>query len=392
MILSVAAGLAYHQLLHRGSKLLAALSGVSVAIVLMFTQLGFQGALYDSAVNAARRFRGEIIMTAGDFETMAFNPPWMPIDFLYAARGVEGVNSAAPFYESAIQVINPTTGHALTCWIYAFSPAMPVFSDPEINSQLDVLRISERALIDLRSRNELGTIAARVPGEKRVDLILPIPAVSVQPVVKVEGVFNLGPTITVDGALITSDLNFYRFLAIPLDRVTLGVVELLPGYDPLAVKLRIQRLLGDRARVFLKDEFIKNEQSYYARATPIGFIFGAGLGVGVVVGIVFISQVLHTMVNDNMREYATLRAIGYGQRFLVIVVTIVAVAISVIAYIPSVVISFFIYRFAGGATRLPMHLTVGYLTEVFVVVITMALVATVLSTNKLKQVDPVDLF
>jgi putative ABC transport system permease protein len=269
---------------------------------------------------------------------------------------------------------------------------MPIFSDPEINSQLDVLRISERALIDLRSRNELGTIAARVPREKRVDLILPIPAVSVQPVVKVEGVFNLGPTITVDGALITSDLNFYRFLAVPLDRVTLGVVELLPGYDPVGVKLKIQRLLGNHVRVFLKEEFIENEQSYYARATPIGFIFGAGLGVGVVVGIVFISQVLNTMVNDNMREYATLRAIGYGQRFLVIVVTIVAVAISVIAYIPSVVISFFIYRFAGGATRLPMHLTVGYLSEVLVVVITMALVATVLSANKLKRVDPVDLF
>ena len=57
-MLRIAVGLAYTQLTHRGSKLVGALMGVSVAIILMFTQLGFQGALYDSAVSMPRAFDG----------------------------------------------------------------------------------------------------------------------------------------------------------------------------------------------------------------------------------------------------------------------------------------------------------------------------------------------
>src|SRR5438067_9219643 len=82
----VAVRLAYQQLTHRGAKLIGALLGVTVAVVLMFTQLGFKGALYDSAVAVADAFDGEIILSSPDFQTMSFNPPWMPRDLLYEAR------------------------------------------------------------------------------------------------------------------------------------------------------------------------------------------------------------------------------------------------------------------------------------------------------------------
>src|SRR5258707_13544078 len=87
----VAVRLAYQQLSHRGSKLIGALLGVTVAVVLMFTQLGFKGALYDSAVAVAEAFDGEIILSSPDFQTMSFNPPWMPRDLLYEARTADGV-------------------------------------------------------------------------------------------------------------------------------------------------------------------------------------------------------------------------------------------------------------------------------------------------------------
>ena len=89
-----AARLAFRQLTHRGAKLLGALMGVMVAVVLIFTQLGFKGALYDSGVAVARVLDGDIILTSPDFKTMSFNPPWMPRGALYDAQSVDGVHSA----------------------------------------------------------------------------------------------------------------------------------------------------------------------------------------------------------------------------------------------------------------------------------------------------------
>ena len=388
----VSTRLAYHQLTHRGAKLIGSLLGVTVAVVLMFTQLGFKGALYDSAVAVAEAFNGPIIITSPEFQTMSFNPPWLPRDLLYEARAVEGVASASPLYMSTVQVVNPVDGNFLTTWLYAFAPDQPIFSLPDVNSHIPQIRLPQAALIDRRSRNELGHLASEVVQTGHLDLELPSSSSPVQFVFNMIGTFEIGPTINVDGNIITSDLNYFRYLRVPLDRVSLGVVRVADGFDPVAVKEALERRFGSRARVFLKKAFTVNETNFYARKTPIGFIFNAGLAVGIFVGIVFISQVLHSIINDNIREYATLRAIGYNQGFFIQLVAVVAVSIAVATYIPSILITLVIYKVAATATHLPLDLKLSYLVEVFVLVVTMGLVATFFSTKKLKKADPVDLF
>lgn len=391
-MLGVSVGLAYQQLAHRGAKLVGALLGVCVAIILMFTQLGFKGALYDSAVSTIRALDADIILTSHEFQTMAFTPPWMPIHVVHDALGVDGVASAAPFYASTVQLSYPQDGRPLNTWVFAFAPVLPVFLNRDINDQIAMISLPRNAIIDRLSRNQIGQIADAVQRSGRVDVVLPIPQSTILPVVKLEGVFQVGPTFNVDGNIITSDLNYYRLLSIPLDRVSLGIVRVAKGFDPENVKLALQRRFGREVRVFLKQEFIDNELDFYARETPIGVIFNLGLAVGVVVGIVFILQVLHGIVSDNMREYATLRAMGYKQSFFVILVGAIAVAIAVITYIPSVIICYFVFRAAASATKLPMEMKVSYMIEVFVLVVTMGLISTILSTKKLKQANPVDLF
>jgi putative ABC transport system permease protein len=388
----VAARLAYQQLTHRGAKLIGALMGVSVAIVLMFTQLGFKGALYDSATAVANAFNGEIVMTSPDFQTMSFNPPWMPRDLLYEARTVDGVASASPFYGSTVQVVNPVDGNFLTTWLYAFDPDEPVLALDDVTKNIPLIRLPATAIIDRQSRNELGRLARKVAETGPMDLVLPAPSQTVQFVFTMAGTFKIGPTINVDGNVITSDLNYYRYLHVPLDRVSLGVVRVAPGHDPDDVADALRKRFGSRARIFMKDDFTNNETNFYARKTPIGFIFNAGLAVGVFVGIVFIVQVLHGIISDNIREYATLRAIGYEQSFFVRLVAIIAVTIAVVTYLPSILVTLLIYTVAASVTKLPLILKLSYLVEIFVLVVAMGLVATWVTTKKLKQADPVDLF
>ncbi|KAB1073466.1 FtsX-like permease family protein [Methylobacterium planeticum] len=390
--LAAAARLAYRQLTHRGAKLLAALLGVMVAVVLMFTQLGFKGALYDSGVAVAKAFDGEIVLASPDFQTMSYNPPWMPRGLLYEARGVAGVRSASPLYASTIQVANPSDGNFLTTWLYAFDPNQPVLTLPDVNRAIPLMRQAHAAIIDRHSRYELGDLAARVVRSGNLDLVLPASGAETQYVLTMVGSFEIGPTISADGTIITSDLNFYRYLHAPLDRVSLGIVRVADGADPVATKQALQRQLGPRARIFLKDEFIANEINFYAYRTPIGFIFNVGLAVGVFVGIVFISQVLHGIIADNVREYAALRAIGYDHTFFRYLVAFIAVALAVVTYLPSIAVTLLIYHVAASVTKLPLDLKSQYLVAILAIVVAMGLTAAIFSAKKLRRVDPVDLF
>jgi putative ABC transport system permease protein len=47
------------------------------------------------------------------------------------------------------------------------------------------------------------------------------------------------------------------------------------------------------------------------KAQPSAFIFGLGVAMGFIVGIVIVYQILYTDVSDHLAEYATLKAMGY---------------------------------------------------------------------------------
>lgn len=392
MMLRIAAELALRQLLHRGGKLAGALIGVCVAIVLIFTQLGFQNALYDSAVGIPRALDADILIAGPTFKSWADSPPWMNRALLYEAQGVPGVRSAAPLYSSSIQIASPLDGHALSCTLLAFSPQAPVFLPPGIARQADQVALPDRLIMDRDSRVDFEAIRDAVLAHGETEITVLNATDTLQRIGWVSGLFDLGPSFTIDGTMITSDLNYYRLTSVPLDRVGVGVVRVADGQDVAAVRDRLAAALDGRARVFLKQDFIDNEIAYYAENTPIGYIFRLGLIVGTFVGIVFISQALHGIVSDNLKEYATLRAIGYQQGFFSAVVGFIALVLSVAAYIPSSVLAWGVYVLAADASKLPLRMNLPDMSAIFALVLVMAVTATLLAVGKIRKADPVDLF
>lgn len=391
-MLRVAATLAYRQLLHRSTKLAGALIGVCVAIILIFTQIGFQNALYDSAVGIPRALDADILIAGPTFQSWADSPPWMARSLLFEVEGVRGVKSVAPLYSSAIQIASPADGHSLSSYLLAFSPQKPVFLSAGIKRFTGDLALPDRVIMDRLSREDFELIRDQVERDGQATITQLNAGDTLQRITQVTGLFDLGPSFTIDGTVITSDLNYYRMTSFPLDRVGLGVVRVDPGQDAAQVKADIQRRLGKAAQVFLKQEFIANEIDYYAGKTPIGYIFRLGLVVGAFVGVVFISQALHGIVNDNIKEYATLRAIGYQQNFFVAVVAFIALAISVVAYIPSAFAAWGVYTLAASATNLPLRMNLPDMASIFCLVLLMGLAATLMAVGKIRKADPVDLF
>ncbi|GBG03961.1 ABC transporter [Azospira sp. I13] len=391
-MLPVALNLAYRQLTHRWAKLTGTLLGVCVAIILMFTQVGFRNALYDSAVAIPQALDADLFIAGPTFHSWADSPPWFARSLLFEAEGVSGTKRVTPLYSTAIQIASPDDGHSLSSFLLAFPAHAPTFLQADINRHVQAITLPNRAIMDRLSRDDFSLISHQVERKGAARIIYLNAGDALRKELEITQLFELGPSFTIDGTIITTELNFYRLTGIPLDRVGLGLVKVAEGYDPTVVKQAIQRKLGTRAKVFGKGEFMANERNYYATETPVGYIFQLGIVVGVLVGIVFISQALHNIVQDNIKEYATLRAMGYQQKFFVMLVASISLVISIVSYFPSVLVSWGVYTLAASATHLPLRMKAGDMASIFFIVVVMGLVATLLAIRKLKNADPVDLF
>jgi putative ABC transport system permease protein len=384
--------IAYRQLTQRIAKLIAALMGVTVAIVLMFMQLGFENALYDSALNVPDALDADLIIAAPDFSSLFYSPPWFARSIVFETRGIDGVASARPLYAMVLAIKDTTGKGARPVWLFGLPPGERTMLNGEVNRQIDLISEPGVVILDRQSRRDFNPLVRDVGTLGRADVIVPMGGANLQYTVSARGMFSLGPTFMVDGTIITSDINFTRMTGQALDRVSLGLIRLKPGVDVQQEKALLQQKLGPRNRVFTKAEFGENERDYYANRTPIGYIFRLGLMVGVVVGIVFILQALHGIINDNMTEYAVMRAMGYHQTFFWMLIGNITAGFVVLAYIPSLFVTALLYWIATNAIQLPMNQKPGDAILVLGLVIIMGGSAAMIAIRKLRKASPVDLF
>ena len=98
--------IAWLQISHQKLRLLAAVLGVAFAVVLVFVQMGFQQALYDSSVRWHTAL-GYDLAVISPKTTYLVNPPGFPRNRLYQALGFEGVDSVTPVYIGIAEWRNP---------------------------------------------------------------------------------------------------------------------------------------------------------------------------------------------------------------------------------------------------------------------------------------------
>jgi putative ABC transport system permease protein len=93
-----------------------------------------------------------------------------------------------------------------------------------------------------------------------------------------------------------------------------------------------------------------------------------------------------------MGEYATLRAIGYSNKYLTSVVLQQSVLLAIVGYVPSLAISWILFRVVEAASGLPMIMTSRIMIIVLLLAIVMCVISGLGALRKLFQADPVDLF
>ena len=378
--------LGWLQLSRERSRLLVALSGIAFADVLMFMQMGFQAALYDSNTRLSRSLNTDIVLLSPQARNMQ-NLSTFSRRRLYQAMDIPGVKSAEVLQSNTINWKNPQTRKETSIQIVGFNPDQPAFDLPEVNQQLDKIKLPDSVLFDRASRGDYTEAIAQIEQGKTVTTEVE------RRTIAISGLFKLGASFGADGVLMTSDQNFLLlFPRREAASINLGLIYVEPGYEPEQVATALKSHLPDDVRVLTHEELIQFEENYWKTGSPIGFIFSLGAAMAFVVGVVIVYQVLSTDVNSHMKEYATFKAMGYHNSYLLGVVFEEAIILAFLGFIPGTILPLGLYQLAASATALPIAMTLRRAVLILVLTIIMCALSGAIATRKLQSADPADMF
>ncbi|MBD0265435.1 MAG: ABC transporter, partial [Tolypothrix sp. T3-bin4] len=361
--------LAWLQLSREKARMLVAIAGITFADVLMFLQLGFRSALFEGAVVIQTNLKGDVFLISDRYRSLISRDKFTERR-LYQALGYTGVQAVIPIYLDYVQWKNPVNKQIWNMFIIGFNPDGNVMMLPSVEANLEKLKFPDTVMFDKGARKEFGPIP------QMFQQTGPFKTEIENREVEVVGLFELGTSFGVNGHLITSDLNFLRLFGRRREKglIELGVIQLEPGANLAQVMKNLQAGLPDDVRVLSKQEFIEREQGFWNASTPVGYVFDLGAVIGFIVGAVVVYQILYSDVSDHLSEYATLKAIGFDNNYLLSVVFQEALILAAMGFLPGLVLSLGFYQITRQATLLPMAMTIGRAAFVLALTATMCCV------------------
>jgi putative ABC transport system permease protein len=374
------------QLTHKRTRLLAALAGVAFANILIFVQLGFLGALIESIGLPYRMMDADILVAASDANTLSDGSP-LPRQRLYQTLAVPGVAAATAVYYNRLDWKQPD-GTIRTLDVFGIDPSARAFRSADIDAELDRLKLNDTALIDRRTRN--------VPKDlfPSIDAGRPYRFEANNRFLTVVGTFEIGGGFSADGYLVVSDQTFLRLFRRRVPGApNLIFVRAEPGVPAAAVVERLRAALpASDTVVRTVGEAVASDQRFQTTQKPIGIVFGFGIVIGVLVGVIIVYQVLSSDVADHLREYATFKAIGYGRGFFLGIVFEEALVLAVLGFVPGLAIALLLYQVIAATTGLPITMPGTRPLLVLAGTLAMCTLSGAIATRRLERADPADLF
>jgi putative ABC transport system permease protein len=415
--------LAWKNLTHNRVRTAIGVAGVGFAVILIFMQMGFKGAIRKTATQ---------IYDAIDFDLMLRSPAYLhltePRSFprarLYQAASLPEVLKARPFYlglsewqapvlqgaalASAEEGAKARAGQWRGIITMGTNPNDPVFLPAAICQATRQLTDSRFVIVDDKSKAEYGPSS----GDRFSSADIGIETSLGPNRVQIVGLFRLGTGMASNGACLTNPEGYVR--ACPwqtIDQINFGLLKLddprsaesvkaklrqlygIPETPPPgATRLEAARLTNSDVEILTRSEVNAVEEYRWVVDTPLGQIFTLGVWVAMFVGVAIVYQVLSTDIANMMGEYATLKAMGYNNRYLTLVVLQQSVLLALVGYLPSLAIARGLYWLVEEQSGMPMFMTPQIMLTVLLLAIAICVISGMAALRKLYQADPADLF
>ena len=372
--------LAWQILVDQKGRTALATGGIFVAILLIFVELGFFMAVPQGGLLIYDHMRFDLLVCSNKYVFQSGSGQF-PRARLEAAMTVPEVAQASPFYLGAAKWQDTGGGLKLDIAVIGIDPRAGVFAVPDIERQIPALATPDTVLVDSTTRPLFGPLTAgrviELAGRRAT----------------IGGQYVLGTGFLGLGIALASEANFFRlFPDRPPDTVNLGLVSLKPGTDLDRAARALRAVLPADTQVMTRPELVAQEVKYWTTRTATGIIFGSGLVVSFVVGIMVLYQTLATQITRQLPQFATLKAIGYTNRYLNGVVLVESFLIMAVAFLPALGAALLVYAVVRSETLLPLRLGLPELGTVFAITLVMAAASAFLSLSGLRRADPAEIF
>jgi putative ABC transport system permease protein len=392
-------------LMSQPARALVSVGGVSFALLLIFMQLGFRGAVANTATLVYSKLRGDLVMRSPDYvhlyEPRTFARSWMTL-----VESHPDVESVAPFYVSLTRWQNPPKnegcssappeGSFRTVGMMGMEIEKPVLDLPELDDLLEEIKDPNSLLIDRSTRPEYGPQNCLAFGDDDIGIETELGNYNA----KIAGHFKLGTGLATNGAVLLNDVGFgSRSFIDTRTRVCLGLVTLKPHVDRQEAASSLEGWLIDKdakaafsVRILAMEDQIAWERQRWLTETPIGMIFTMGVILSFIIGAAIVYMVLATDVASRMPEFATFKAMGYSSWYVASIVMGQAWLLAVLGYVIAAAASQGLYVVTVNLSGIPTFMTWERMLGVFLLAILMCSFSGLLAVRKLWKADPASLF
>jgi putative ABC transport system permease protein len=369
--------LALRLLLHNRLRLLISSASVAMGVVIVFVELGLLLGMLDAQSIIANLVRGDLlIMNVARLNLHR----WDKIDLvrLDQAAAIPGVARVTPIYQDHVGLRDPADKRVRRIILYAFPPDDIPFKLENPAAISHALKISHGFLFDRLSRPIFGQIG--VGDDIQIDTV-PL---------RVGGYVSIGADIVNDGNILMSEGDWVARL--PDSKPIMGLIHLQQGASVETVRRHILESLPPDVTVLTPAETARRESLYTLRTAPVGLLFAIGMLAGLVIGTINCYQILYNEITDHLAQFATLKAMGFSNRFLRRIILGQATILAIVGFATGLVFAWLADRYIAGQTMLPVHVGVmsGFIVCCFTFVMCMG--AGLIAIRRVAVADPAALY
>lgn len=374
------------QLTHHRGRMVAAIAGIAFANMLVFVQLGISSAMSDVVRASYGTFRADIVISPSRANNL-LDGATLARRALYQALANPDVAAASPLYVGQI-AWERNARPAASLIVYGLPPEATRFAGREIAGQLAAISAPARVILDRLTRDVDAARATRASPETPWEFEIGGHAVAVI------GSYPMGAGFGWDGSLVVSDQTFMKLVRQRSPGTPSHVlVDLKSGIDQSAAIAQLRKALsGEPVQVRTYRQMVEDSVVFQRTEVPMGSIVGAGVLLGLSVGLVIVYQVLSTDVTAHLRDYATFKAIGYSHTFILGIVFEEALTLALLGFLPGIASAGAIYAVLSKATQLPFGMEVALSLEVLAGTLLACMLSGALAARRLRTIDPADLF
>lgn len=310
---------------------------------------------------------------------------------LSRVRSVEGVEWAMPLFKGNIRA-RLENGQIQNCNMLGLDDQTLIGGPIRLRSgRLEDLRRADAVIVDRWSAE--GRLARRIPSVNPDGT----PGTATRPL-QIGDVLELNDNRALVVGIAETTRSFQNLPTIfttfnravqfaPRERRTLSyvLVKAEPGLDLKQLKDRISRRTGLAA--YTSDEFKWMTVSYFLKYTGIPINFGLAVALGFLVGTVITGFMFYNFTLDNLRYFATFKAMGCGDGKLLWMIILQSLTVGVLGYGLGVGVT---ALFGNSVRNAPIafYLTWQLLVVCGCAVVVICMLAAMLSSRKVISLEP----